>query len=159
MIVVKVMYAAPMSNNTNRPELIAAIASRQHTARELAAMFDMTTAQLRKFVDQNRPEIEQAHSDMELARAELALGEESEEVPELIWIKDKDKRLLIYQSLAERLFIAARITFDSTILRELRSYLYYAAQELGQLQHRGSATGDGTTVTYDFGGLDLERLQ
>lgn len=60
----------------------------------------------------------------------------------------------------EWLYVAARVTFDSTILRELRSYMLLAANELGQLQHRGSgAGGDDTTATYDLPGIDLERLR
>lgn len=145
-----------MPVSDGRLELIAAIASKQHTGAQLAEMFGRTVPQIRKFVEDNRKEIEAAHLLMNLLQDELPLDDESG--PKL-WITDKNKRLLIYQKMAELLFVSARITFDATVLRELRSYMYYAAQELGQLQHRGSATGDGNTTTYEIPGLNLELLQ
>lgn len=153
------VYAAPMPLVAGRPELIAAIASKDYTADELSKMFEMTRRQLERFVDENREELEEARDAIERAREELEEGEDDERAAPLLWIRDQTKRLRIYQTMVERLYVGARLTFDSTILRELRSYMYYAAQELGQLQHRGSSGGDDTSVTYDLVGVDLERLR
>ncbi len=117
----------------------------------------MPVGKIRRFVDENREDIEAAHEAIQAAREQMA--EEGDDAAPFLWITDKNKRLLIYQTMVEALYVAGRITFDATVLRELRSYMYYAAQELGQLQHRGSATGDGQTVTYTIEGVDMEQLR
>lgn len=144
-----------------RLELIAAIASKQWTGNELSERFNMPVAQIKRFVEENRTEIEEAYEAIQQARAEISPDiEESELADELnLWIRDQSKRLLIYQTMVEALYVAGRITFDATILRELRSYLLLAANELGQLQHRGSAAGGGATATYEIPGIDLELLR
>lgn len=119
-------------------------------------MFNLTTERLREFVDENRGAIEQARVYYEISGGE-SVGEDGEP---LLWITKKDERLRRYQQVANMLFIAALTTYDSTVLREFRSYLYMVAQELGQLQHRGAAgMSDGTTATYSIEGVDMDALR
>jgi hypothetical protein len=148
-----------MPQSASHIELIAAIASKDYTAGELSRMFDMPVSELKRFVERNRKELEAARAAIELAREEIDESADDDRVAPVLWIRDQTKRLRIYQTMVEMLYVGARITFDSTVLRELRSYMYYAAQELGQLQHRGSAGGDGTTASYELIGVDMEQLR
>lgn len=81
-----------------------------------------------------------------------------------LWISKKSERLKRYQIIADRLFTACvvqggRGLSDATTLRELRSFMRYAAEELGQLLHRGSGDmPENSTVNYTLPGVDMENL-
>ncbi len=48
----------------------------------------------------------------------------------------------------------------STAVRELRSYMQLAANELGQLLHRGAGdAGDGSYLSVDINGVNMENLR
>lgn len=82
-----------------------------------------------------------------------------------LWISKKAERLRRYQIIADRLFNNCvgqdqRGLTDATTLRELRSFMRYAAEELGQLLHRGSGEmSEGSTVNYSLPGVDMEDLR
>lgn len=80
-----------------------------------------------------------------------------------LWISKKTERLKRYQIIADQLMWACTSRSgkgaDATNLRELRSFMRYAAEELGQLLHRGSGEmGDNSTVNYTLPGVDFEDL-
>lgn len=77
-----------------------------------------------------------------------------------LWISKKTERLKRYQIIADLLFtMAAAGSTDATVLRELRSFMRYAAEELGQLLHRGSGDmPENSTVNYTLPGVDMENL-
>lgn len=156
-----------------RREIIHAIALREGTARELAARFDMPVAALRAFVSEHEDSIrliaEQAEFEAQRAAEDAALAEEMEASrPDLVspaaldelWISKKTERLRRYQIISDQLFEYARAgSTDATILRELRSFMRYAAEELGQLLHRGSGEmPENSTVNYTLPGVNMEDL-
>lgn len=146
------MNLTPMDKAT----LINAIANREGTARELAHRYGTTVDELRAFTSKHRQEIEEAKQESE---------EWSDEVTPLqldqMWISNKHARLQRYQDIANELYAQAmQGSTDSTVLRELRSYMLAAANELGQLLHRGSGDGNtGDTLSVDFNGVDIETLK
>jgi hypothetical protein len=140
-----------------RQALIIAIAAREGTAREISLQYDKPIAWLRRFVEENKEELK-------LARQALEADEGREVTPtelQALWITNKGERLARYEQVANALFQEAlNNPTDSTVLREFRSYLAAAANELGQLLHRGSGeAGMGDTVSYDIQGVDLDNLR
>jgi len=81
-----------------------------------------------------------------------------------LWISKKTERLKRYQIITDQLFNAcvAQDRYgltDATTLRELRSFMRYAAEELGQLLHRGSGDmPENSTVNYTLPGVSMEDL-
>jgi hypothetical protein len=135
-------------------ELVAAIASRQWTAQELSKIFNRSVDELRAFVDEHLDSIEEAREVYDELEAESA-----QELTEL-WIANKFERLRRLQKVAEVLYEGAIRTYDATILRELRSYLALASNELGQLMHRGSGDNqDGAVANYLIDGVDVNDLR
>jgi len=131
-------------------ELITAIASRQWTAKELSKIFNMSVPELKVFVEAHLDRIEEAREVYDALEAEAPadIGE--------LWIAQKLERLRRLQSVAEVLYEGAIRTYDATILRELRSYLALASNELGQLMHRGSGeNADGAVANYLIDGVDV----
>jgi hypothetical protein len=82
-----------------------------------------------------------------------------------LWITNKFERLKRLQDLAELQFQDAAhgdlVGADlSTALREFRSYLALAANELGQLLHRGSGeSGTHEMLNVNIEGIDMEQLR
>jgi hypothetical protein len=82
-----------------------------------------------------------------------------------LWISKKSERLKRYQMIADALYTNCifqdqRGLTDATTLRELRSFMRYAAEELGQLLHRGSGEmSEDSTVNYTLPGVDMENLR
>lgn len=169
-------------------ELIHAVALREGTARELSERFDMTTGELRAFTAIHLESIELVRETAEFADDEevksgtklrlVAAGgalvgvprEEIEEDSESIspqqlddlWITKKFERLKRYQDIAGRLIEMTKrpgYLLDATTLREIRSFMRYGAEELGQLLHRGSGEQGGTSVNYTIDGVDPENLR
>lgn len=147
----------------DRAELLRAIAAREGNAATLAKRYGYTTDQLRTFVAQNRSEIVQMAEA--LAQHETTAGEPTPMELDDLWITKKFERLKRLQELAEVQYKdAATGNLEgvelSTALREFRSYLALAANELGQLLHRGSGDGgSGDTLSVDFEGVDLNNLK
>lgn len=79
---------------------------------------------------------------------------------DILWISKKTERLKRYQIIADLLFAMAQAgSTDATVLRELRSFMRYAAEELGQLLHRGSGEmSENSTVNYTLPGVSMEDL-
>lgn len=135
-------------------ELVTAIASRQWTGGQLSTLFNKSVEELKEFVDTHREEIEEArvvYEDLEKLK-DIDLKD--------LWISSKAERLRRLQNVCDSLYAVAVVSLDSTILRELRSYLFLASNELGQLMHRGSgATGDSDSASYTLHGVDLDAMR
>jgi ABC-type transporter Mla subunit MlaD len=145
----------------DRQTLIYAIANREAKAGELAARFGLTVAELRQFVDDNRDEIEQTRDSIENAPMDQPTPTQLDQ----LWISNKFERLKRLQECAEILYQDATTgglsgADLSTAVREFRSYLMLAANELGQLLHRGSGDGgSGDTLSVDISGVDMDTLK
>jgi hypothetical protein len=146
--------------------VINAIATRQGTARELAEKFNTTTEALRLFATEHKERIEQA-------KRRLEGGEEEEATPDTLtptqlddlWITNKFERLKRLQAVAEEtenMIVGGGMSAAelSMAVREFRSYLMLAANELGQLLHRGSGdSGAGDTLSVEIAGVDMDALR
>ena len=135
--------------------LMQELAAREGTARQLADRWNCTTAELREFVDNNREELERIRQ--QLATEQSAHTVTPTQLDEL-WITSKFQRLMRIQQVAEKLQRHAAV--DNMAAREFRSYLTLAANELGQLLHRGAGeSAEGDTLRVDISGVDLETLR
>ncbi len=146
-----------------RRELIHAIAGREGNARELADRFDMTTNAIRQFT--------QVHLEAIKAEKERIDNppQDSQPSPEdlaSLWITNKLERLKRLQKIAEDSY--EMLTQGpgmtpaeyATAMRELRSYMMLAANELGQLMHRGSGdAGEGQGLSIEIAGVDMDSLR
>lgn len=143
-----------------RQELIVAIAGREGTAAELSKRFGLSVAKLQIFLRAHRAEIELAAESLE-----------DDDEPEMdvvtpaqlseLWISNKTARLKRFEMIANKLFTAIMAgTLDAVILREFRFYAQGAANELGQLLHRGAGEqSEGDKLTVDFVGVDPESFR
>lgn len=144
-------------------QLVQEIATRAAPARVLAGRYEATTEELRAFTAEHLDEIR--------AAADQAAGQSTTEPTpgqlSDLWITNKFERLKRYQDVADTAY--DRLTFGTddmpsaeyaTVLREFRSYLMLAANELGQLLHRGAGdSGDGDTLSVDIQGVDMDNLR
>lgn len=137
--------------------LINAIAAREGTTREIAKWNGLTVAELRQFVEDNREALEQARELIEASEKDSQAISPSE-LTEL-WISKKIERLARYQNIANHLYNECLRGVDSTALREFRSYLVAAANELGQLMHRGAGDAGTDSLSVDIQGVDLDNLR
>jgi hypothetical protein len=160
-------------NETRRLQIIHAVAQRDGTARELAEQFKMPVAELRAFVAEHHDTIRHIAEELaweaqngaqtvpEPAADNVVLPSDLNE----LWISKKTERLRRYQIIADHLFdnctmLDGHGLTDATTLRELRSFMRYAAEELGQLLHRGSGDmPEDSTVNYTLPGVDMENLR
>lgn len=151
-----------------REQLVKAIALREGTAKEIASWFGLSASQLKKFVNANIAELEAYRDNEEELEREATKYDTSEPTPtELneLWITNKFQRLRRLQELAELAYKDAMhgnlAGADlATALREFRSYLSLAANELGQLLHRGSGdSGSDEILSVDIQGVDMESLR
>lgn len=169
---------SPIMEAKLRLEIIHAVALRQGTAGELARRFNMPVRALRAFVSEHEDSIrhvaEEAEWEAQRAAEAAAHEEEMENAfpesivspadLEILWISRKTERLKRYQIIVDLLFLECTNPErsglnDATTLRELRSYMRYAAEELGQLLHRGSGDmPENSTVTYTLPGVNMEDL-
>lgn len=145
-----------------RRALTMAIASRESNAKELAARFGYTVKELKEFVAQNGAELVAARERLDVRASE---AEPSPEQLDDLWISNKFERLRRLQELAEIQYRDV-VTGDlvgpdlSTGLREFRSYLALAANELGQLLHRGSGdSGTSDMLNVNVEGVDMDALR
>lgn len=145
-----------------RLELIADIASREHTAGQIAARFGIPVPTLRAFVQDNLPaiEAERRRQDEPAPQDELSPADLS-----TLWITNKYERLKRLQEVADE---TKQMIDDggmspaefATAVREFRSYLMLAANELGQLLHRGSGdSGTDDILSVEIGGVNMESLR
>lgn len=147
----------------DRRALINAIALREGTAKELANRFKRSVAWLKEFAARNHGEIE-----LVAQRGSQGTEEATEPTPtqlDELWITKKFERLRRLQDLAEEQYRdVATGNLEgaelSTALREFRSYLALAANELGQLLHRGSGDSSSSDIlSVDIQGVDMEALR
>lgn len=151
----------------DRLQLINDIASRAGTATEIASWYGTTPTELRAFTEANNDQIMEAYKALENSKEGDLTNPDTLTIQELndLWISKKVERLNRYQSVADKLYRECMSTNTAgsdyaTSLRELRSYMVAAANELGQLLHRGAGdAGTGDFVSYDIPGVDLENLR
>lgn len=152
--------------DAERQALIVAIAGREGTTEQLCEWYGYTPKQLRAFVKDNKESLTIAR--LAIQTQEELEGEEGQPLelvtPEQLsdlWITKKIERLTRLQLVADKLFEMAQDgSSDSTVLRELRAYMNAAAQELGQLLHRGSGeSGTGDMLTVNIPGVDPESFR
>lgn len=154
-------------STVDKQALINAIASREGTARDLAKWYDITTADLRQFLDDNREAVEMTRQALEIAEEETTHTSADVTPKDLdeLWITQKIARLRRYEIICDYLFaqaIGGRLAGAdwSTALREFRSYAIAAANELGQLLHRGAGeNSEGDTASYDIVGVNIDTMR
>jgi transposase-like protein len=142
----------------NHDAMIRAIARREGTVRELAHRFGIALDQLRKFAADHMEEIK------EYAQQQTT-GEPTPEDLDSLWITNKTQRLRRLQEIAEISYrditagdlVGAEL---ATATREFRSYLMLAANELGQLLHRGAGdSGEGNYLSVEMNGVNMDELK
>lgn len=144
--------------------LIYAIALRVGTGKTLADSFGITLPELKQFVADNHDRLLATRERLEAPEPAtsgkaLSPGQLSD-----LWITNKYERLKRMQDAAEEMqnlmngsLSAAEL---ATAVRELRSYMQLAANELGQLLHRGAGdAGDGSYLAVTFNGVDMEQMK
>lgn len=158
------LHSVAMTINDLNPEahneLVLDIASREYPTSELCKLWKCSKEELQDFVASNRLTIELARQEMEDESTEDTVVTPKQ--LDDLWITKKFDRLRRLQEVADLAYGAIKKGSygDSTLLREFRSYLTLAANELGQLLHRGSGeAADGDTVMYEFKGIDLDNLR
>lgn len=152
-----------MALTTKQYALIRAIALREGNVSELAKRFGMLPDVIRQFASVQRPLIETYARD-HAASPQAAATVTPTQLDDL-WITKKFERLQRYQVLADALYDDAVHGSLSgadlaTTVREFRSYLALAANELGQLLHRGSGdSGTDSVLSVEIAGVDMEALR
>lgn len=144
-------------------QLITTIAGREGTAEEIAQWWGVSVAWLEQFVEENMQELITERIAIE-AGDEEAEEEDENTPPDFVtpqqlselWVSKQAARLERYQNIADKLYKESmKPGTDAVALRELRSYLSLAANELGQLMHRGAGnTGADDVLTVQWGGVD-----
>lgn len=148
-------------SETDRRVLIIAIATREGTAEEISERYGRSLKFLRSFVETNKEAIRIAREGWE--RTEQQSTSDTTPTPidlENLWIADKTARLQKLQAVAELLYqdcIAGG--GDAAALREFRSYCAAAANELGQLLHRGAGDSTSDTLNVDIQGVNMDNLR
>ncbi len=163
----------------DRQTLIYQIAHRTAKASELAKEWHCTPAALKTFVDEWRLHIErEAYQPAVHIGAPPPEPEQPSEPPERadsvspqqladLWITNKFERLKRLQAVAEeteQMIMKSSLDMSANELamavREFRSYLMLAANELGQLLHRGAGdAGTDDTLSINIAGVDMENLR
>lgn len=143
-------------NSSERQALILAIASREETAEELAERFGHSVKELQTFTERNLAAIQVASEALEEDPDRAPIDVVTPASLAELWISNKTDRLTRYQNVADRLYeYTMSGSPDATVLRELRFYMLAAANELGQLLHRGSGeSAEGDRLQVEFTGVD-----
>lgn len=146
--------------------LVNAIATKEGTAQELSDRYGYSIKFLRSFVEKHKEEIAAAHDKWKRWQDKQDNAESTSDTTptplelEDLWIADKTARLQKLQAIADRLYKdCMEGGFDAASLREFRSYCAAAANELGQLMHRGAGDSTSDVLNVDIQGVDFERLQ
>jgi hypothetical protein len=145
--------------------LVKAIALREGNIRELCAQYELTREELESFADDHANEILRVRDE-----ASTEDDQESDEPTPAdlddLWISKKVERLARYQTIANHLY--EDLAFNrgglsdgefSTCLRELRFYMTAAANELGQLLHRGSGDTGSDELNVNMSGINIDNLR
>lgn len=150
-----------------RQTLINAIALRVGTASQLSSRFSIPVAELRTFTATNLAAIQAA--ERRLTGQEDEPTDSTTVTPqqlEDLWITNKFERLKRLQEIADETYSGINNGSFSggadlaMAVREFRSYLMLAANELGQLLHRGSGDGGtGDSLSIDIAGVDMNSLR
>lgn len=153
--------------------LINAIALRVGTAKQLSERYAIPVPELREFAAANMERIVRAKERLE-GYEEPDQGDGngghasiSPEQLDDLWITKKFERLKRLQDVAEQaedmiMGSSSMISVPEMTMavREFRSYLMLAANELGQLLHRGSGdSGNGDVLSVEIGGVDMDSLR
>lgn len=158
----------------DRLTLVNDIASRAGKASEIAKWYGATVAELKAFTEDHRAEIEDARDRLETAALTANYESKSGKLTNLeptpkeldeLWLTKKTARLNRMEEVADVLYrdimhgnLAG--TELATAVREFRSYLQAAANELGQLMHRGAGEANpDDTMSLQFNGVDLDNLR
>lgn len=148
-----------MAHTPKELAMIRAIARREGTATELAKRFNVSTHNLRAFTTANLEAI------TEVATPAPTADTVSPTQLDELWITNKFERLKRLQDVADETYNAIKDGSDSTaelavVIREFRSYLMLAANELGQLLHRGSGdSGTDDSLSVEITGVDMDSLR
>ena len=154
----------------DREMLLDALARRAGTGAELAQQYDCSLEALRAFVAVNHGELTTRRAEA-LSEAHSGPDDEPDVVTptqlDQLWLSNKFERLKRYQAVADMLYKSMGSkqyplsgSDLSTAAREFRSYAMLAANELGQLLHRGAGdTGDGDTLALDINGVNVSDLK
>lgn len=129
----------------------------------VAEYCDVPIREVKAFYKRHKNEIQERRESLHENEEEITESEEGteEERIDTLWISSKFKRLQRYQKIAEKLYTdAMNGQLDATTLRELRSFMMYVANELGQIPNRGSAASNlaGETASYEIVGVDMDAL-
>ena len=149
-------------STADRITLLNAIASREGTASQISKWYGIPVPDLKAFVKANKDELERIREELLANEADETTDPGTVSVADLdkMWITQKPARIARLQHIAELLFEEAkRDPTDSTILRELRSYLQLVANELGQLLHRGAGDSGSDALNVEIFGVDMEKLR
>jgi hypothetical protein len=152
-------------------ELLKQALVRQERASAISAQFEVPVSELRVFVEGNRAELTKLRE--EASKSDTADdGEPTPTELDQLWLSRKFERLMRYQEVADMLYddmTGNRRGIKSyplggsdlsTAAREFRSYCQLAANELGQLMHRGAGdVAEGDTMSIDIGGIDINTLR
>lgn len=151
--------------------LVNAIALRAGTARQLSERFGIPVPELREFAEANIDRIKRAkarlegHEEADTGNGTGGNASISPQQLDDLWITKKFERLKRLQTVAEE---AEQMITDGNIsaaemtmaVREFRSYLMLAANELGQLLHRGSGdSASDDVLSVQIGGVNMENLR
>lgn len=147
-------------NEADHIELINDIATRAGTIKELCAWYELTEDELRAFLESNREAIEEVANGGSESEPEPSTEPSPTELEDL-WITNKFERLKRLQELCDIAIETMRTEgADQAMMREARSMMMLASNELGQLLHRGSGESAGTdTLNVVFDGIDNEVLK
>jgi len=152
-------------NPAQRRDLINDIASRRYTASQIAIWHGLDVPTLREFVAENKAAIEAEHHRLTDPGPPTEPATLDPNQLEDLWITNKFERLKRLQAVADETYKSIIDGTMSTaeqaiVVREFRSYLMLAANELGQLLHRGSGEGStGDSLSIDIQGIDMGNLQ
>ena len=143
----------------DKAQLKHAIACREGTAKTLCVRYRLTRDELAEFFDEHETEIRDMRSREESPTSTEPTPTELSQ----LWIASKIERLWRLQQIAEGIhgeITRYKIFGDAVLIREFRSYLQLAANELGQLLHRGSGdSASGDTLSVSLPGVDIDALR
>jgi hypothetical protein len=143
----------------NNDEMIRAIARREGTVKELALRFGLPPSVMRAFAETHAEDI------VGVMQADSAPTEPSPVDLDSLWITNKAQRLerlqavadIAYEDITSGGLVGAEL---ATATREFRSYLMLAANELGQLLHRGAGdSGTGDYLSVEMNGVDMDTMK
>jgi len=146
----------------DRLTLLNAIAGREGTASQISKWYGIPIPALRQFVKANKEDLERIRDELEANERDEITKTGDIQVADLdsMWITQKPARIMRIQNIADLLYEEAkRDPTDTTVLRELRSYLALVANELGQLLHRGAGESGTDSMSVDIQGVDMEKLR